>query len=125
MNKPNSTIVLISGETPLEIFCSFALLNEVIKIVGGISGVDNLPNALLDPILQEKILKCLLSKRTKTGRVTEKLEDLGDIDLSVEEIGLLLDWISAHIVDFTLGALEKAQLLQQRHLERFKKLTPA
>lgn len=122
--KPNSSITLkINGEDR-EIFCSFALLNRIVFLLGGMSGIDQINVVLLDPEIREVVLKEILAERSKGGSVTKPVDDIGDIEISLEDVQAVLDWMCEHIMDFTIGALEKSAAFQMRHQARLLKLVP-
>lgn len=110
----------VNGEER-DIFMSFALLNRLSYLTGGAEGVEHLPLIMVDPTIREAVLKELLAERSKTGRVKQEVE-LEDLELDLETIPDLLDWASAHILDFCLAGLEKSKALQFRNQARLLNL---
>lgn len=99
---------------------SFALLNRLCFLIGD---MDSLPRAMQDPVLREALLKEMLTERSKTGRIKgEGLVELEDLDVPLEDMQVLLDWASEHVLDFTLAGLEKSGALQFRHQARLLNL---
>ncbi len=101
-----------------EVFMSFALLNRLAYLIGS---VEQLPMIHLDPQIRDVFLVELLSERSKGGKITTKV-DIGDCDVSLEDVQLVLDFASEHVLDFTLGALEKSAALQAKNQARMLNL---
>lgn len=114
---PMSIKVTINGEER-EVFMSFALLNHLVAII---EDVTRLPMIQTDPLVRSIFLTELLHVRTKGGKVTERVE-IDDLDMSMDEIQDLLEFASEHVLDFTLGALERAAALQIKSQARMLSL---
>ncbi len=115
---PMSCFVNVDGEER-EIFMSFALLNRLAFLIGN---VEELPMIQLNPEMRDLFLVELLSKRTKGGKIIPPAVDVGDCDVSLDDVQLVLDFASEHVMDFTLGALEKSTTLQQKNMGRMLSL---
>jgi hypothetical protein len=113
--------VKVNGEDR-EIFMSFGLLNSVTKIVYDMQMVATMA---LVPELREDVLKQLLAKRTPSGKVTAAIDDIDEIDISIDDVVSLLDWTSEHLLDFFLKALDKAKSMADRNQARMTALMPS
>jgi hypothetical protein len=98
---------------------SFALLNRLAYIIGD---PERIGLILLDPTIREVVLKELIAKRSKTGRVLEPVE-IEDTDISQEHIEALLDWAAEHVMVFTVRLAEKSAAHALRHQEKLLNLT--
>lgn len=114
---PSSITVKVNGLFQ-EIFMSFALLNTLTTIIGD---VENVFLIQMNPDIRESVMKQMLAERTKGGKVTKAVE-LEDCEISLEDVQFLLDFASAHIMDFLLGAVEKATALGAMNTERMQAL---
>lgn len=90
-------------DTTVEVFMSFGLLNRLTSMVGGSEGVLQL---IGDPELQQAVVVEALTIRKK-GEASE-VPTLEDINLTLESIGDLIDWVGGHIQTFLLQRAEKA-----------------
>lgn len=95
---------LRSGED-VEIFMSFGLLNEMIKLLGSDPSV--VAQLDLDPALAEPLFTLLLAKRNQVGKVTETPA----WDISQEDADLLFDFIKEKILDFLVRRLSSTKTL--------------
>lgn len=101
-----------------EIFMSYGLLNHLSIVVGE---VNNITSIGLDPELREGVLKCLLSERTKTGKIkTERSAE--DVDISLEDVENLIDWAAEHLVDFFLRRATKSKALFDKRMTELESL---
>lgn len=101
-----------------EVFMSFALLNRLSFLIGDVT---NLPLVQTAPEMRTIILNELLAERTKSGREIKKL-NLDELDIPLEHIQGLLDFACEHVLDFTLGAIEKSTALHKRNATRLLSL---
>lgn len=102
-----------------EIFASFGLLNSLTKIV---ASPELVPLISLDPDVRTSVLIALLSDRTKTGKITKAIEDIEDIDVSIEDVEKLLEWASRIVLGFFMRSLRRAADLSQENKEAFEAL---
>lgn len=114
---PPSCFIKVDGKEH-EIFMSFALLNRLAFLVGDI---DNIGMIHINPEMREAFMKELMAERSKGGKITKEVQ-IDDVEISLDDIQLALDFASEHVLDFTLGALEKSMLLQQRNQGRMLNL---
>ena len=93
------------------IFMSFGAVKELTEIVGGPDGVQSL---FLDTVVQERVLKRLLSPRGANGEVLQEI-DLNTLDVPLPEIIRLLTWAGEHITDFFLQGVEALNQLTKSY----------
>lgn len=105
---------LLVNEKQQEVFMSFALLNQLAYLLGD---VQNTPMVHLNPEMREAFLRELLSERSKTGKITTEVK-IDEVSLNHDEVLGLLDWAAEHVLDFTIGAIEKSKALQLRNQAR-------
>jgi hypothetical protein len=104
-----------------ELFMSFGLLNRLTDIVGRTS---SLSTAALDSEDREKILKLVLEKRGKSGAIEAPVV-LDDVDISVDEVMRVLEWVSEHCIGFFIRATEQTKLLGDKFAARLENLMPS
>lgn len=102
---PSSTLSITKDGKPYSVFMSFGLLNQLTRHLGDI---DQLPMLAVDPEVQEKVLKEIFSTRDERGTVTYT-PSLFEINVSVEDIDRVLDFVGDHIANFFMAAAEKSQ----------------
>ena len=103
---------------PVELFMSYALLNKLVVIVGGVDGVTALA---ADPAIQEQVLLTTFIKR-EGKEVVWAPESLEEIDVGLEDIGRVLDWVGGHVTDFFLKQTENSLKIVQKYQERLVNL---
>lgn len=111
--SPTHLEVKINGDSK-QLFMSYALLSRCTLIVGG---PDQVPLLASDVEIQEKVLLEVLTVREKKN-IVFKPETLDEIEVSLEDISLILDWVGSHIVDFfmkqTVKAVDQAKRYQKQ-----------
>lgn len=122
--KLSPSLVLNINGQPREIFCSFALLNQITNLLGGLEGVEHIAVVMLDPVTRDLVLKEVLAERSKGGAIIKPIADIGEVEISLDDVQTLLEWVSEHVMDFTLGVLEKSTAFQFRHQARLLKMVP-
>lgn len=126
MNQPSATIDLTQDGQSREIKMSFGMLNHLARLVGV---VDNVPAIATDPDLQSAIMQVVLAKRSEKGKILEPI-DLDEVDMSIDDVRAILDWVSEHLFDFFLKGLEKAKQIivdrkdQLKNLNNLENLMP-
>lgn len=98
------------------LFMSFGLLNELCGIVQSPEGVAFIA---LDPYIRATILKSVLSDRDEDGLV-EKEINLNTINVSIEDIERVLEWVEEAVMAFFMNALQRLRSVQ----EKYKGLVP-
>lgn len=106
-------------DTEREIFMSFALVSELASVVGG---PENIGHMHLDPVMRDTTLILLLSERSKGGRVTKELENIGDVEASINDLENLLDWASQHVLDFFLRSIQRGTKIANNNKEKMEQL---
>ena len=97
------------NKQPREIFMSFALLNRLTYLVGS---VENVSAIMVNPEMREAVLKEMLAERTMSGKlVGEKIEDLEDVEISLEDTRKLLAFVAEHLLDFFNQAVQELAVL--------------
>jgi hypothetical protein len=87
-----------------ELFMSYGLLNTLAKMVGS---PEVAPQITLDEYLRADVLKACLAERKPTGKVIKDIEDMDDLDVSVEDIEKILDWATENVLSFFVRSLAK------------------
>lgn len=109
--------VVINGKHE-EIFMSYGLLNHLSLVVGDAERVSAIG---IDAELRDQVLKCLLSERTKTGKIKNE-RSAEDVEISLEDVETLLDWSSEHLIDFFLRRALKAKSIIDKRSEQIQAL---
>lgn len=114
--QPNLEVTLNGNKE--SIFMSYALLNRLSVIVNGADGVSLLAT---DPSLQEQVLFEVSTKR-EGKTVVFRPEDLDDVQISIEDMDKLIDWVGGHIIDFFLKSTEKMVKNAEKYKGRLESL---
>lgn len=110
---PSSCTIKIDGED-FEVFMSFALLNRLAFLVGN---PDDVHTIMLNPEMREAVLREMISKRDKKGKITQVVE-IDSVEVSLEDVQTILDFAASHVMDFTVGALQRSTALQKKNFEQ-------
>lgn len=100
---PYEITVNVDG-VPRSIFMSFALLNRCCYLMGDSTQI---PLILQDPELREALLVEVLADRDVKGKVIKRY-GIDEVALSFDHIQDLLEFVSEHVADFTVAAVERA-----------------
>ncbi|KQS84252.1 hypothetical protein [Rhizobium sp. Leaf383] len=87
-----------------ELLMSYGLLNELAKLVGS---PEVAPQISLDEGLREDVLGACLAYRKASGKILKKVEDMDDLDMSIDDIEAVLDWATEHVLSFFVRSLGK------------------
>src|SRR5262245_51525537 len=124
MSKLESTLTINIGGTEHTLLMSWGLLNRLLKAVG--SDADAVGAASFVDGVRDQILFEVLKKRGKTGCLKDmKLEEVDDLEMSSEDVQAIISWATDHILDFFLGAAERAKATEKRFAERTAALQPS
>lgn len=116
---PHSISIVVDGE-PFEVFMSFAMLNRICYLMGDSAQI---PLLLQDPELREVVLvECLALRDPKGKKLVGKERGIDDVVVSFEDIQNVLEFVSEHVADFTVAAVEKAQKIMMRNQSRINAL---
>ncbi len=99
------------NQVPREIFMSFALLNRLTYLVGG---VENLAAVMTDPQMREAILCEMLAERTLSGKLIQKVL-LDEVEISLAETMGLLEFVVEHLLDFFTRAVTKLAAMTAKY----------
>jgi hypothetical protein len=113
--KTNDKLSITQDGNERELFMSYGLLNALSLLVGSPEVV---PAMSLDDGLRAEILAAVLAERKVTGKVLKPVEDIDDIDISIDDIERILDWAGAHLMGFFMRRLAKSA----KHVENHKEL---
>lgn len=116
--KLPSTCTIKVDDQDYEIFMSFALLNRIAFLVGN---PDHVHTIMLNPEMREAVLRELISPRDKKGKISKVME-IYDVEISLEDTQIALDFAADHVMDFTVRALSRSAALQNRNQERIETL---
>lgn len=111
-------IVDFADGSKKEIFMSFGLMNAITRIVGD---VDNVAALATDYDARDRVLVELLSERTKSGKMTEKV-DLEELPLTYDEVVKIMTWAQEHMVDFFIKSLTGVKDLATKNKDRITDL---
>lgn len=110
---PASSFHATVNQQPREIFMSFALLNRMTYLVGAVEHVDAI---MINPEMREAVLKEMLSERTPAGKlVGDKITELEDVEISLEDTRKLLAFVVDHLLDFFNQAVRELQALTVKY----------
>lgn len=101
--NPNMTVK--RGDSAHTIFMSFALLNRLTRHLGNL---DELPLLSINPELQETIILEVFTVRDKSGNPTDVPSNLEEIDVSLDDMDKVLNFVGDHIANFFTRSAENA-----------------
>lgn len=107
----NKHTITVNGEIR-EIFMSFGLLTTLVNVIGN---PIKLASVSVDPEVRDVFLSELLASRKPSGKIITPIEDLSDIDISVDDAESLLNWASEQVMGFFLRSLQKANGLMEKN----------
>ncbi len=110
-NKVSDTILIKQDGESRELFMSFGLLNELVRLF---DSPDRVNTIAADHDLRNQVLKSSLAKRTNTGKPTHPV-DLEDVEISIDDVENVLEWSSAHVLGFFIRSLKKVVTLTQKN----------
>lgn len=116
--KPAPELQVIVNGVERTIFMSFALLNRCCYIVGGNEGI---PLILQDSEMREAILVELLAERDEKGKVLKKYE-IDELAVDFETVQNILEFVTGHVLDFTVAAAERSNRVLASQNDRLQKL---
>lgn len=100
------------------ILMSLGLLNELTALVGdptNIGAVD------FDVEIQAGAISACIAERTPLGKRKSE-PNIDDLDVKVQEVEALLDWVKAHVMDYFVRRLTANAALVNQHQESLKGL---
>lgn len=118
--KASPTLTVQNGEVSQDLFMSFGLLNRLTRLAGG---VDQVPMLAVDVALQEAVILEVFTTRDAKGKATFTPESLDEVQVSLEEIALVLDFVGEHVTNFFAQTAEKAQARMLLTHERVLKMS--
>lgn len=107
--KPNDTleIEILSPEGVVSnqsIFMSYGLLNILCEHVGN---YQNIPTIDFNPELSATVVLTMLIPRHPSGKPKVALKDFEAPGLSIDQAGILLDWMKEHVLSFFMQRMLK------------------
>lgn len=115
----SDTITIKQNDEDRELFMSFGLLNELTRIIGT---PDRVPQVALDPNLRDEFLTALFAKRKKSGKI-EEAADIEDLDVSYEDVELVLRWAQEHVMSFFVRSFRQIKAVTDKHEAEVMNLT--
>jgi len=106
--KASNIINITLNKKKKEVFMSFNKLNRCAFLI---QEVEQVPQILISPQVQSAILCEVLAEKGETLV-------LEDLEISPDDAQRVLEFVSEHLENFMLGALEKSAALQEKNLQR-------
>lgn len=118
-NPAPSIDLTIDGKTR-EVFMSYTLLNQLVKIVGDFSKIGNI---IVDHDIRDQFLTVMIQERDERGRVSEEnFISLDNAGLSVEDANVALKFGTEHVADFFVEQLRSQMETGQKHSELMEQI---
>lgn len=117
---PHELTIDIDGK-PFSVFMSFALLNRICYLMGDSTQI---PLILQDPELREAIIIECIAERDQKGKVTSR-RGIDEVSIGFDDIQNMLEFVSEHVADFTVAAVERAHKVMLSRQARIDALAPA
>lgn len=115
------TLTITDAGKPRELFMSFGLLDELLKIIGDIPAISAIA---IEPDLRFRVLNSVLAERNDVGIVTQPIT-LFTLRVAQEDIHLICSWVAEHALDFFLTAIERNLNVHLKHQSRLTASTPS
>lgn len=120
LQKPATKFELKVNGEPTTIFMSFAMFQEIMKVIPSPENVASL--LIQDFYLREYVVRRLLTGK-KTVKSDEDLVDLFDVELDDEAVDELILWVTDHILYFFTKTAERSLKLGEKYSGQMKSLT--
>lgn len=105
--------VRLGGETR-EIFMSYALLDELLRLLRDLPDVNN---AAVDPEMREKVLVAVFSERDAKGKIKNPIEP-ASLPITAKEVLRIFRWVQDHVLDFLFGAVQATVSAMEPHSDK-------
>jgi len=110
--------VTLDGEER-QLFMSFGLLNALSSLV---EDPGRVPLIAAEPKTRTEVLRAVFAKRKRSGKIVEAVEDLDDIEVSVEDVEKVLHWVMEHTMGFFLRSAHMVIDVTERHKDKLEDL---
>lgn len=118
---PDKTLTIKVNNTEREIKMTYGLLDE---IVGQVKDIDQIGNFFIDQDTRNKVLTAVLSDRTASGKITNKI-NADDVEIELEDVDAVLAWAASHVTSFFIRSLTNlAARVKQFPMEDQQALAP-
>lgn len=119
---PSDRLEVTVGGEKRELFMSFALLNELVRVVGDIPYISQIE---IDAELCAKVFGVLFGERDEKRKLKRPAE-MEEIEISIADAQKVSAWVQGHLLDFFLAAVERAAAAARPFEARMKAvLTPS
>lgn len=110
--KLSDKITIKIDNEDYELFMSFGLLHKLASLV---ETPEMVPQMLVVGDLREKVLRVLLTKRDRSGKVIgDPVENIDDVLISRKDAEKVLTWAMEHVLDFFVESLRKIREMSER-----------
>jgi hypothetical protein len=96
-----------------ELFMSYNLLRELMKLIPKTDSLEAAFGMLLSPDYADAVLAACLARRNEKGKVLENC-DLDEVMITPATADKVCVWAQAHIANFTIGRLASLKSLQDQ-----------
>lgn len=113
----NAKLTVTFNGKPRFLNMSFGLLSELVRIV---NPGDDMAATILSDDVHQRVLRSVLSHRTTEGVIETEYKPFVD-EISLEDIGAILDWVLENIVDFFIQRQQNLiKVVKDRKAENLK-----
>ena len=121
LNKNPRHLEVTQGTEKVTLFMSYGKLSRIVNLV---DGPDGWAQAASRTDLQEAVLREMFTKRNKEGEVTSQVQDLESLEVDLDDIERIFEWVGGHIIDFFTRRVEKSMEQVNESRARLEKLMP-
>ena len=107
---PSLFSVRVNGEDR-EIKMSYGLMDTLARII---QGPERIGAVHVDHDVRKAVLEAVLAKRKPSGKVEEEI-DYDDLDIDLEDIEGLLDWVGQSVMGFFVRSLQRVMRTTEDH----------
>lgn len=111
MNISSTISVKVDGKDR-EIFMSYGLITTLTKIV---KSPEEVAQIFVTEEVRLSVLLELLATRKVSGKITHPVKDIDDVDISIDDVMLILGWAGDHLMSFFVKSLRATISVTENH----------
>lgn len=110
--KPARTFDLTVDGKKTTIVMSYALFNEIMKVVPSPEQITDL--VIRDPFLRDYVVRRMLTGNKRVENDAD-LVDPFDLEIELDELDDLVSWVAEHVLHFFMKSAEKTAKIGERY----------
>jgi len=118
--KPSRTFDLTVGGEKQTITMSYGLFNEIMRVVPSPEQITDL--VVRDPYLRDYVVRRMLTGNKKV-ETDEDLVDPFELDIDLDELDELVNWVAEHVLHFFMKSVAKTAKTGEKYQAVIAQLT--